>query len=89
MKYWNEEIGFIEGETNLDIVTAMRNRSRFCSHESIEEFMRGYAERQLDYNSMRIISTSVDSFVLCMTELGILKTEAEFQEMMQEKARRY
>lgn len=89
MKYWNQEIGHLEGETNLDIVTAMRDRSRFCSHESIEDFMRGFKERQYQYNAKFIDTTSVATFVASLRLLKILMNEDEFRQHNIEKTRRY
>ena len=72
MTYKTEDGEAIEGASPQDIVTALRNGSRFASGESLTDFMEGFADRYWEWNQSTIRADTPENFVADLVKAGYL-----------------
>ncbi|WP_338761786.1 hypothetical protein WAF17_16200 [Bernardetia sp. ABR2-2B] len=61
--YKTQDEQVIKSLSNLEIVEQLKNEGRFTRQESIEKYMKGFAERLKEYEGIEIRFDSVDNFV--------------------------
>jgi len=72
MTYKTDEGEVIEGASPLELVTALRDGSRFAAHETTDEFMAGFADRMWEYSQREIDATTPDAFITDLVNFGYL-----------------
>ena len=71
-KYKLSDGGIITASSDLEIVSGMKEDSKFCSHESISEFMEGFSKRYKMVYGEKLPYDSVERFVKSLSEVGYL-----------------
>lgn len=74
MKYKTEEGELIEGNSPVELVESLRDGSRFASHETVDEYMAGFARRYLMYAGVTLRTDSCDVFIDDLKQCGYLTT---------------
>lgn len=73
MRYKTEDGEVVEATSPSGIVEALRDGSRFASHQSVEEYMEAFAERMFEWNEQQIRCDSPESFVSELVRVGWLR----------------
>lgn len=70
MKFITNNGEVIEGASPTELVTALRDGSRFSSDETLENYMRGFAYRQKTWSGIDVRWDNVDDFIADLTSSG-------------------
>ncbi len=73
MKYKTEDGEFVEGNSPIEIVRALRDGGRFTAEQTEDEYMKGFAERWKEYSGNAVRFDSAENFVDDLVETGFMK----------------
>ena len=60
IKYITHNGGVIQGNSPFNVLAELKAGSKFCSEESVEEFMSGFAIRWLEYSGHKIKFNTIE-----------------------------
>lgn len=67
----------IEGATAKDVAGALRNGSKFASHENLYDYMRGFSKRYEELTGNKVAYNKPQNFVNSLVALGYLEEVRE------------
>ena len=72
MKFITHDGELIQGNSHQEIIECMRNDSKFCSHQTLCEFVHGFAERWKVYSGKDVSILSFNGFVNGLVSTGYM-----------------
>lgn len=73
MKYKTEDGEFVEGNSPIEIVRALRDGGRFTTNQTDDEYMKGFAERWKQYSGYDIRFDSAENFINDLVKTAFLQ----------------